>query len=104
MSKLRISAWLLFFTALTAPTLWMQSELAKFADARLGPGCGLPVLGIIMAALLAAGLLSLIATLLGWLAWRCIPRPRPFYRMIEIFIMALPAVVCIILIITVFII
>ena len=101
MSNLRILSWLLLLTALAGPSVWAYFEMANFAESRPGPGCGLPVLGILAVAVLASGLLSITAAIVGWLAWRRVPRPRPIRRTIEILVLASPAVVCVALMITV---
>lgn len=101
MSNLRILSWLLLLTAIAGPAAWAYFEMANFAESRPGPGCGLPILGILAVAVLVSGLLSITAAIVGWLAWRRIPRPRPIRRTIEILVLAAPVVVCVVLIVTV---
>jgi len=60
-----------------------------------GWACGMPILGLYLLALLISGCLSLVALVLGVLAYRRLPPPRPKRRLLELAIVALPLLLAI---------
>lgn len=55
-----------------------------------GWACGLPILGLYLQALLVSGCLSVVALVLGVLAYRQLQPPRPKWRLLELAVVALP--------------
>lgn len=71
--------------------LWGEAD-ARAQQQAHGFVCGLPTLGIYLAALFLSGVISLAALVLGVLAYRKLARPRPAARAAELVVVALPAV------------
>jgi len=89
----RKMSWLIASLAYFGPPIW--AFFAIRADRReqlAGHGwlCGTPMLLILFAACVAAGLLSLTATGFGLAAFRVLPRPRSAWRGVELGFLILP--------------
>ncbi len=95
---LRQSSLGLAVIALTAPPLWAWRAMDVYAEesqrAR-GFVCGNPMIGILLMALFASGLLSFAALTLGGVALRRVPAPRPGRRWVELSFLALPLLACV---------
>lgn len=89
----RSLAWLLTAIALIGIPLWVGSQSRADTAAQVaerGWACGMSVLGLFLFGLMLAALLSLASLLLGGLAYRAAPRPRPGWRLAELLVFSLP--------------
>jgi len=87
-----LSLLLTFLALIVVPLLaYLQAEAeARAQIAMHGWACGMPILGLYLLALIVSGLLSLVALVLGALAYRRLPTPRPIRRRFELAVVALP--------------
>ena len=88
---LRRLSWIVFAASLLLPFWWARAQLASFDQIHLQPRCGLPVLGIYGAAILAAGVLSVVAAGFSLAAFRRLPLPRSAARTWELALLSAPA-------------
>jgi hypothetical protein len=65
----------------------------RWAAAQKGGVCGMPLLGAWGVGALGAAFLSLVAVGIGAVAFLRLPRPRPFWRVVELGFVAIPLVV-----------
>ena len=92
--KRRIS-WLLTLTGLVlVPALawWRGQQFLDEQRTQDGFACGMPILGLYLLAVIVAGLLSLVATVLNALAFKALPAPRHPLRILELVVMAAPLI------------
>lgn len=95
--KRKIS-WLLCLLAIVAPPIWAYFEkksLYEEVQAQYGYICGLPILAIIGLACFSAALLSFLSLMFGILSFRSLTKPRPWYRVVELVVLGLPAILSI---------
>lgn len=79
--------------AIVAVPGWAFVEAARMTGAmRAGRGlvCGVPLLGVYLLALIGSALLSASSLILGVLAYRELPQPRPFARKVELLVIGAP--------------
>jgi hypothetical protein len=93
---------LLTVIAFIAVPLW--AYLRGEAQARMqlqahGFVCGLPILGLYIAACLLSGLISAVALVLGTLTYRKLARPRPVARVAELVIVGLPLLLALLVVV-----
>ncbi len=88
----------IFIIGLAATFAWAWWQLGLFNQIEPGPKCGLPILGILGGAIVGAGITSLIAVLLNFLAFRRLPRPLPLSRVFELVALAIPAAIAVVLV------
>ncbi len=77
------------------PPTWAYFEQVAVYErlsAQYGYVCGLAWLGIILIGCFAAALLSGTALWLGWLAYRALPHPRPRLRIAKLTLIAVPLI------------
>ncbi|HEX7816656.1 hypothetical protein [Dyella sp.] len=89
----RSVAWVLTFMAyvIIPSAVYTLGEREAAAQERVhGWACGMPILGLYMLGVFAAGFLSMISVVLAWLAYRKLQCPRPRRRLAELLFMALP--------------
>lgn len=86
-------SWLLTLTGLVlVPALawWRGQQFLDEQRMQDGFACGMPILGLYLLAVVVAGLLSLVATVLNGLAFRALPAPRHPLRILELVVIAAP--------------
>ena len=69
---------------------WMAETSVQAQRAQDGFACGMPILALFMLAVLVAGVLSLVATVLNALAFKAQPAPRPVMRVLELLLVSAP--------------
>jgi hypothetical protein len=77
----------------TAFFAYQERAFAEWAANQKGGVCGMPVLAALGLAVLCAMLLSFIAVVLGAVAFRRLPSPRPLSRVAELSALSVPLVV-----------
>lgn len=87
-----------FIFGLTASFAWAWWQITLFNQSVPKLACGLPILGIYIVAVLGAGTTSLASTALNFHSFRYVPKPRPLGRIIELVVLAAPAVFSVVLI------
>ena len=93
---MRRAAIILAIASVALPFPWAYfSTTAMYdeADAKGAYVCGLPALAALLLAAFVCVLLSLTAFVLGLVAYRGLPAPRPLRRLIEIGALAIPMIV-----------
>lgn len=88
---LRRLSWAVFAASLAVPWWWARTQLASLDQSQLLPRCGLPILGIYGAAMLGAGVLSVVAAGFSAAAFRRMSVPRSAGRRWEVVVLSLPA-------------
>lgn len=86
-------SWLLTLIGLVlVPALawWRGQQFLDEQRTQDGFACGMPILGLYLLAVIIAGLLSLVATVLNGLAFRALPAPRHPLRILELVVIAAP--------------
>ena len=86
-------SWLLTLIGLVlvpAFAWWRGQQFLDEQRAQDGFACGMPILGLYLLAVVVAGLLSLVATVLNGLAFRALPAPRHPLRILELVVIAAP--------------
>ena len=89
----RSISWLLTLIGLVlVPALawWRGQQFLDEQRTQDGFACGMPILGLYLLAVIVAGLLSLVATVLNGLALRALPAPRHPLRILELVVIAAP--------------
>ena len=89
---LRKLSWAMFILSFSAPSLWAWSQVSKFEIAYPEGGCGLPILAIYSIAFIGAGIFSLAAGCLNFIAFIKLAKPRPVLRLAEFVILFMPAI------------
>jgi hypothetical protein len=90
---MRRASIILTAASVVIPFAWayfVTSALSREADGKGVYVCGLPVLANFILASLACVIMSATAFILGALAYRRLPRPRPRLRLAELAALALP--------------
>jgi hypothetical protein len=93
---MRKVSWLIGAFAYTMPVAWVYFEIARVYGRAEKEGdylCGLPMLAIIVIGCIGAAVLSSSAFALGIAAFRNLQRPRSLGRLLELAMLALPALV-----------
>jgi len=76
---MRVASWFIGILAWIGPPLWAWHQMAEFDEwvrsQPHGAACGMPAMAINFCAVLASALLSLLALLTGWLAYRRLSPP-----------------------------
>lgn len=88
-------SWILTVLAVTIPVVWARTQLNAVYSVMEEHGmvkCGLPAMGIFLAAAFGSLILSAAANAFGWLAFHSLPRPRPLSRCVELALLALSTV------------
>lgn len=86
-------SWLLTLIGLVlvpAFAWWRGQQFLDEQSTQDGFACGMPILGLYLLAVVVAGLLSLVATVLNGLAFRALPAPRHPLRILELVVIAAP--------------
>lgn len=86
-------SWLLTLIGLVlvpAFAWWRGQQFLDEQRTQDGFACGMPILGLYLLAVVVAGLLSLVATVLNGLAFRALPAPRHPLRILELVVIAAP--------------
>ena len=91
---MRKFSWALIAVALVAPFVWAYFAIQADAEAQLVGHprfvCGIPMLGIVLVACAASGILSVISTIVGLVAYLRLNTPRPKLRMLELCALSVP--------------
>jgi formate/nitrite transporter FocA (FNT family) len=93
---MRRGAIILAIASVALPFPWAYVSTTAMYDEAEAKGvyvCGLPALAAFLLAAFACVLMSLTAFVLGVVAYRRLPRPRPLRRLVEIGAIALPMIV-----------
>lgn len=72
---------------------WQSWKFSRWAEAMDGYVCGLPFLGAMALTVVLAGVLSVIALVVGTEGYMRLPEPRPRLRRVELWLVSIPAVV-----------
>lgn len=99
----RTLSLLLAGIAYVAVPVWAywQGQMLSSAQAKAHQAyvCGLPVLGILLAAIAMSGLIAALALIPGVLAYRKLPRPRGVMRVLELVVVGLPALLALVVVV-----
>jgi hypothetical protein len=90
---MRRSSIILAILAVTLPVAWAYLSTTAFYEMARARGvyvCGVSVLGAVLLACFATSILSGVAVVLGTLAYRRLPFPRPLSRRFELAGLSLP--------------
>ena len=93
--NLRRASWIVGAAAVVLPAGYAFVQIRAFdewAAKQGGVACGMPVVAILLLAVVAAATCSLLAVVLGVVAWRRQPGPRTLRRMGEIVLLAAPLI------------
>ncbi len=91
--SLRQVSWTVFAIGSMGPAVWCRVQLDEFDRIHPAPACGMPILGIVGMAVLMATASSLIAGGFGLFAYVRLARPRKRVRLLELALLSLPALV-----------
>jgi len=97
MSLSRFVSFAVFLLGLTASFSWAWWQLSLFERNNPGPGCGMPILSIYGAAILGLGITSFLSSLINVLSFIRLSKPRSRLRILELAVLATPAVLTILL-------
>ena len=99
---LRPLAWVIAAVAMIGPSTWAWWMIQGDLEAQRAAGhrffCGNGVFAYIVLGGIAAALLSLVAVVVGGLAYRALPEPRPVRRAWELALLTVP-LVCVVVVI-----
>ena len=88
-------SWLIAAASVVLPGtfyLWQSYQFSRWAEAQDGPVCGMPFLGVVLLTAISASGLSGVALILGLLGYQDSPSPRSKFRLLELWLVALPAI------------
>ncbi len=88
---------ILLITSVTVPFFWAYFSASTYYEHTRQAGvsvCGLEALATVVRACLESCLMSAAAFILGVIAYRRIPFPRPLRRRVELASLALPLILC----------
>ncbi|WP_267221982.1 hypothetical protein [Dyella silvae] len=98
--KRKLSLLLTIIAWIVVPLLaYLRGEAEARELLAHGNACGMPILGLYMAALFLSGLISAVALVLGVLAYRKLARPRPMVRVLELAVVGLPLLLALVVVV-----